>query len=83
MTNGIANLFVDTHPYNAKLIVFLHGNYYLIASTISEYSLRLGLQRVLADESTSLLRIALYDIHSLRFDIVFQGMWTETNLNMR
>jgi len=83
MTDVIANLFVEVHPSKAKLTLFLVGNCFLIASTVSEYSLRQMLLRVLADGSTSLLRNALYDRRSSRFDIAFHGIWAETNPNIR
>jgi len=74
MTDVIANAFVEVQPSKAKLTLFLDGNCFLIASTVSEYSLRQMLLRVLADGSTSSLRNALYDRRSSRFDIVFHGL---------
>jgi len=73
MTNVMANLFVDVHPSKAKLTLFLDGYYFLIAFTVSEYSLRQMLIRVLADSRTRSLRSALYDRRSSRFDIAFHG----------
>jgi len=61
MSDVIVNLFVDVHPSKAKLTLFLDGNCFLIASTVSEYSLRQRLLRVLADGSISSLRNAFHD----------------------
>jgi len=83
MTDVIANLFVEVHPSKAKLTLFLVGNCFLIASTVSENSLQRMLLRVLADGSPSSLRNALYDRRSSRFDIAFHGIWAETNLGTR
>jgi len=83
MTNIIANLFVDVHPSKAKLTLFLDGNCFLIAFTVSVYSLRQILLRVLADGYTKSLHNALYDRRSTRFDFVFHGIWAETKPNMR
>jgi len=77
MTDIIANLFVDVHPSKAKQTLFLVGNCFLIASTVSEYSLRKMLLRVLDDGSTSSLRNALYNRRSSRFDIAFHGISAE------
>jgi len=74
MTDVIANLFVNVHPSKAKLTLFLDGNCFLIASTVSVYSLWLILLRVLADSNTNSLRNALYDGRNLRFDIAFHGI---------
>jgi len=74
MTDIIANLFIDVHPCKAKLTLFLDGNCFLIASTVSVDSLQQILLRVLAESNTNLLRNALYERRSTRFDIVFDGM---------
>jgi len=83
MTDVMASLLVDVHPFKAKLTLFCDGNRFLIASTVSAYSLRQMLLRVVADRSTSSLRNALYDGRSSRFDIALQGIWAETNPNIR
>jgi len=83
MTDVMANLFVDAHPSKAKLTLFRDGNCFLIASTVSAYSLQQMLLRVVADGSTRSSRNALYDRRSSRFDIAFYGIWAETNPNMR
>jgi len=83
MTDVITNLFVDVHPSKAKLTLFVDGNCLLIASTVSVYSLRQILLRVLADGISNSLRNALYDRHSSRFDIAFHGVCAETTPNMR
>jgi hypothetical protein len=80
MTDVIAILFGDVHPSKAKLTLFVHGNCFLIASTVSVYSLWQILLRVLADGNTNVLRDALYDRRSSRFDIAFQGICAATNL---
>jgi hypothetical protein len=83
MTNITANLFIDVHPSKAKLTSFLDGNCSLIASTVSVYSLRPILLRVLAAGNTNSLRNALYDRRSSRFDIAFHGICAATKPNMR
>jgi hypothetical protein len=79
----MASLFVDVHLSKAKLTLFLDGNCFLIASTVSVYSLRQILLRVLADGNTNSRHNALYDRHSSRFDIAFHGICAETKRNMR
>jgi len=74
MTDVIANLFVDVHPSKAKLTLFLHGNCFLIPSTVSVYSLQRRLVRVLADGNTNRLGNAWYDRHNFMFDIAFHGI---------
>jgi hypothetical protein len=74
MTDVIANLFVDVHPSKAKLTLFLDSNCFLIATTVSLYSLRQMLLRALADSNTKSPRNALYERRSLRFDIAFDGI---------
>ena len=74
MTDIIANLFGDVHPSKAKLTLFLAGNCFLIASTVSDISLWQILLRVLADGNTDLVRNALYARRSSMFDIAFHGM---------
>jgi len=83
MTEVIANLFVDVHPSKAKLTLFVDVNWFLIASTVSVYSLRQILLRVLADGNTNLLPYALYDRRSSTFDIAFHGICAETKPNTR
>jgi len=77
------SLFIDVHPSKAKLTLFRIGNYFLIAYTVSAYSLRQILLTVIADGRTRLLRNTLYDHRSSRFDIVFHGSCAETNPNIR
>jgi len=79
----MASLFIDVHLSKANLTLFLDGNCFLIASTVSEYSLRQMMLRVLADGSTSLLCNAFCDSRSSRFNIAFQGIWAETDPNLR
>jgi hypothetical protein len=79
----MANLFVDVHLSKAKLTLFRIGNCLLIASTVSAYSLRQMLLRVVADGSTRSSHNVLYDHRSLKFDITFQGFYAKTNLNIR
>ena len=74
MIDIIANLFVNVHSYKAKPSLFVDSNYFIFASTVSEYSLRQRLHRVLADHSTCLLHNALNNLCSTRFDVVFPGM---------
>jgi hypothetical protein len=74
MTDVMANLFVDVHPSKAKLTLFHDGNCFLNASTVSAYSLRQMMLRVVADGSTRSSHNALYDRRSWRFDIAFHGI---------
>ena len=74
MTDVIANLFVDVHASTGRLTLFLDGNRFLIVSTVSEYSLRQMLLKVLADGSLSSPRNALNDRHSARSDIAFHAL---------
>jgi len=83
MTDIIANSFVDVHPSKAKLTLFLVGNCFLIASTVSQYSLRHMLLRVLADGSTSSLRNVVHDRRTSRIEVAFHGICAETNPNIR
>jgi len=83
MTDVIANLVVDVHPSKAKLTLFLDSSCFLNASTVSVYSLRQILLRVLADGNTNSLRNAFYDGRSSRLDIAFHGICAETNPNLR
>jgi len=79
----MANLFVDVHLSKAKLTLFRTSNCFLIASSVSAYSLRQMLLRVVADGSSRSSRNALYDRRSSTFDIAFHGICAETNPNMR
>jgi hypothetical protein len=76
-------LFVDVHPFKSKLTLFVDCNCFLIASTVSVYSLRQILLRVQADGNTNSLRNTLYDRRSSRSDIVFHGICAETKPNLR
>jgi len=73
----MANSFLDVHPSKAKLIEFLDGNYFLIASSVSVYSLWQMFLGVMVDGSTNLHRNASYDRHSARFDGAFHGICAE------
>jgi len=79
----IGNLFVDSHPSKAKLTLFVDGNCFLIASTVSVYFLRQILLRVLADSNTNSLGNALYYRHSSRLNIAFHGTCAKTKPNIR
>jgi len=82
MTDVMASLSVDVHPSKVKLTIFRNGNCFLIASTVSAYSLRQMILRVVADGRTASLRNVLYDRRSWRFDIAFQRIWAETYPNI-
>jgi len=69
----MANLLVDVHPSKAILTLFLAGNCFLIASTVSDDSLQQILLRVLADGSTNSLCNVLYDNCSSKYDVVFNA----------
>jgi len=58
MTEVMSTLFVVVHPSKAKLPLFHDGNCFLIACTVSAYSLWQMLLRVEADGSTKSLRKA-------------------------
>jgi len=83
MTDVMASLLVDVHLSKAKLTLFREGNCFLIAFKVSVCSLWQMLLRIVADGSTSSLRNALYDRRSSRFDKAFQGIWADTNPNIR
>ena len=83
MTDVVASLFIDVHPSKAKLTLFRGGNCFLIASTVSGYSLWQMLLSVVAEGRTRSSRNALYDRRSSRFDMAFHGICAETNPNMR
>ena len=73
----IANLFVDVHLSKAKLSLYVDSNCFIIASTVSVYSLWQILLRLLADGNTKSLLNALYDRRSSRFEIAFHGLCAE------
>jgi len=79
MTDVMASLFVDVHPSRAKLTLFRDGNCFLMAYTVSAYSLQQMVLRDVVDGSTRSSRNAIYDRRSSRFDIAFHAMWAETN----
>jgi len=79
----MASLFVDVHLSKAELALFHDGNCFLIASTVSVYSLRQMMLSIVADGSIKSSNNALYDHCSSRLDIEFHGIWDETNPNMR
>jgi hypothetical protein len=74
MTDVIANLFVDDYPSIAKLTLFVDGTCCLITSTVSVYSLRQIVLRVLAESKTNSLHNVLYDRRSSWIDIAFPGI---------
>ena len=83
MTDVMASLFIDVHPSKAILTLFRDSIYFIIIPTVSAYSLLQMLLRVVEDGSTGSLCNALYDCHNLGFNIVFHGIYAETNRNMR
>jgi hypothetical protein len=74
MNDGIADLVVDVHPSKAKLTLFVDSNCFLIASTVSAFSLWQILLRVVADGNTNLPGNALYDRRNWWFDIAFHAI---------
>jgi len=74
MTDVMASLFMDVHPFKAKRTFCRDDNCFLIAFTVGEYSLRQMLLRDVAEGSTKLSHKALYDRRSSRFVIVFHGI---------
>jgi len=83
MTDVMASLFVEVHLSKAELTLFRNGNCFFMASTVSAYSLRQMLSRVVANGRTKSLCNALFDRRSSRFDIAFHGMGAETYRIMR
>jgi hypothetical protein len=73
MTDVMANLIVDVHPSNAKLTLFLDGNYFLSASTLSEYSLLEMVEPVLAEGTTSSVHTPSIDCCKSWFAIPLHG----------
>jgi len=82
MSDVMASLLGHVHLCRAELNLFHNGNGFLIASTVSAYSLQQMLLMVGADNSTRSARKALFDRRSSRFDKAFHGMWTERNPNI-
>jgi hypothetical protein len=74
MTVVMGSAFINVHPSKAKANLFHDGNCFVIASTVSAYSLQSVLVRVLVDGSTRSVDIALYDHCSSRFHIAFHGL---------
>jgi len=83
MTEVVASLLVDVQPSKAKLTLFRIGNCFLIASTVSAYSLQQMILRVVADGRTRSSCNALYDRRSSTFDGAFHGLCAETNPYIR
>jgi len=83
MNDFMANFFIDVHPSNAKLPLFHDGNCFIIASTVSEYSLWPMLSRLVVDRSTRSFRNAVYDCPSFWFEVALNGLWAKTIPNMR
>jgi len=83
LTDVMANLVVKVHPSQFQLTLFLDGYSFLIASTVSGYSLLQILLSMMRDSSTNLLRNGLYDHPSSSFVIMFHRISAETNLYMR
>jgi len=69
MTEDMARLFVDVHPSSTELTLYPHGNSFLIALMVIEYSIQYMLRWVVAEGSTRSLHNALYDHRSLRCEI--------------
>jgi hypothetical protein len=78
----MAILCIVVFPSKAKLMIFLYCNCFLIVFTVSVYSLLQQLQRVLVDNSTSMLHNALYYCCSVMFHIAFHGVCAKTNPNL-
>ena len=83
MTNLIPDMFLHVDSFKAKQTLFLDCNCFLIASTVSVYSLQEMMLLMLADGSTTLVRNASYDCCWSRFDNGFHGICAHTNPNMR
>ena len=79
----MASVFVDVHLPKAKLTLFCDSNCFLIASTVSQYTLQQMLLRLVAGGRTSSLQYVVYDRQRSRFDIAFREISAETHANMR
>jgi len=83
MTNDKTYLFVDVHPSKSKLTLFLDSKCLWIACTVGVYSLRQMVLSVLADPSTNSHRNSLSDSGRSRFNLEIDGIYAETNPNVR
>ena len=79
----MATFFVDFQKSKAKPTLFLGGNCFLIASTISENSLQQMLLSVLVDSSIKPHSNRSYDLCSTRFGMVFHAIRGKMNSKMR
>ena len=77
MTDIIADLVLNVHLSKAQLTSFLDCNFFLNASTVSEYSLPQMLLSKLTDDSTNSLCNGLYNGHRSRFRIGLHGICAE------
>lgn len=68
MTDIMATVAVDVHPFKSNLTLFRDGTCFSLPPLVSAYSLRQMLLPVRADRSPSSLRNALCDRRSSRFD---------------
>jgi hypothetical protein len=79
----MVRLLVEVQPPKAKLTFFCDTNCFLIGSTVSAYSLRSMLLRVLGYGFTRSFCKVVCDHCSLRCDIASQGLESKPNPNMR
>jgi len=82
MTDVMANLFVDVHPFRAELTWLHDCNSIWIESTISEYFLRLILLCVLVAGKADSLRNTVYDLLGSGLRIVFPGNCGKTDTRL-
>ena len=71
MTDAMANLSISVLLSEAKRTLCIDCNSFIIASTVSDYTLWQMTLGVLVDVSTSLLHIAFYDHRKSTADTVF------------
>jgi len=83
MTDVMTSVFFDLHPSKANLASLRDGNCFLIAYTVSSYSLTQILLTVVEVGSTQSSSNALYDCPSSGFDKAFYAIGAEMNPNMR
>jgi hypothetical protein len=67
-------VFVDVLPSEAVLNLYLDGNFFLIVSTVSEFSLLQFSLKLLAGGGNNSFHTELYDHCTSRFDIPFDAI---------
>jgi len=83
MADFMASVFIDVHPFKAKVSLFRNSNCFLVSSIVSAYTLRQMALRLVADWGTRSSRNAFYTRCSSRYDIMFYGMCAKSNRKLR